>query len=92
MCCQLGIEPPGRDDSDRSLVVSVRMVVDCLKGGAVGGLAGDEPFGASVVYLSLGMVLLDRLLDIGRVEASLPEPVLSVLGPDEALDSTGRTL
>lgn len=66
---QLGIEPPDRDDPDRSLVVSVRVVVDGLEGGAVGGLAADEPFGAAVVYLSLGMAVLDRLLDIATFRA-----------------------
>lgn len=41
----------------------MRVVVDGLEARAVGGLAADEPLGATVVYLSLGMAVPDRLLE-----------------------------
>lgn len=65
------------------------MVIDGLEGRAVSGLAAYEPFGAAVVYLPLGMSILDRPLDIGRVESALSEAPLRVLGPNEALDLHG---
>jgi hypothetical protein len=37
-------------------------------------------------------LLLDRLLDLGRIEVSLVKAHLRVLGPDEALDLHGRRL
>ena len=68
------------------------MVVDGLEGGPIGRLATDEPLRTTVVYLSLGMAIPDRLLDIGRVESALPEAALRVLGPGEAFDSHGQSL
>lgn len=68
------------------------MVIDGLEGRAVVGLTAYEPFGAAVVYLPLGMSVLDRLLDVGRVESALSEAPLCVLSPNEALDLHGQSL
>lgn len=62
------------------------VVVDRLEGDAPWGPPADEPFGAAVVHLSLGMALYDGLLDIGRIEPTLPKATLGVVSPDEALD------
>jgi len=65
------------------------VVVDGPETGAIGGFAVHEPFGASIIDLSVHMAILDRLLDVGGVESPLLETVLRVPGPDEALDLHG---
>ncbi|MBN9621571.1 MAG: hypothetical protein J0H06_01235, partial [Actinobacteria bacterium] len=79
----LPIEPPGGDDANRRIVIAVRVVVDRLERGAVGGHAGDEPLCAPVVRFALGVMLADRLLDVGRIEPALRRvwPVSSSSGP-----------
>ena len=67
----------------------MRVVVYRLEDRAVGGLAAHEPFGAAIVDLSLGMSLLNRLLDLGSVKLPLAKACLRVLGPDKALDLHG---
>jgi hypothetical protein len=67
----------------------MRVIVDGLEDRAVGGLAAHEPFGAAIVGLSLGMPLLNRLLDLDCVKLPLVKARLRVLGPDKALDLHG---
>src|ERR1051325_11112381 len=64
----------------------MRVVIDGLEDCAVGGLAAHKPFGAAIVGLSLGMPLLNRLLDLGCVKLPLVKARLCVLGPDKTLD------
>ena len=68
----------------------MRVVVDGLEDRAVGGLTAHEPFGAAIVGLSLGMPLLNRLLDLGCVKLPLAKARLRVLGPDTALNLHGQ--
>ena len=68
------------------------MVIDGLKSGAVGGLAADQPFGAPIVDLSVGVPVSNRLLDFGCLQSSVAKAHLRVFGPDETLDLHGRSL
>ena len=83
---RLGIKSPDRDDSNRGIVVPMRVVIDGLKRGPVESLPPHEPLGSTVIDLTMGMPFLDRLLDLRRIKSALRKAFIRVLSPDEALD------
>lgn len=86
--CELGIESPGRDNSDGSLVVSMRVVVDGLEGRSVGRLATHEPFCASVIDLAVDVRVANCLLDIGGVRRRWPRRISACSVQTKRLIST----